>query len=89
MLTSITGKHIVYNELPLPDATTSPDMHQLVDYIVADSDGQSPVQVDIQAKFVEFSQNNLKELSFDWLLGQSKLANSNVYTGGGTPKVGT
>ena len=67
----------------------SPDMLQLVDYIVADSDGQSPVQVDIQAKFVEFSQNNLKELSFDWLLGQSKLANSNVYTGGGTPKVGT
>jgi general secretion pathway protein D len=67
----------------------SPDMLQLVDYIVADSDGQSPVQVDIQAKFVEFSQNNLKELSFDWLLGQSKFANSNVYTGGGTPKVGT
>jgi len=67
----------------------SSDMLQLVDYIVADSDGQSPVQVDIQAKFVEFSQNNLKELSFDWLLGQSKFANSNVYTGGGTPKVGT
>ncbi len=67
----------------------SPDMLQLVDYIVADSDGQSPVQVDIQAKFVEFSQNNLKELSFDWLLGQSKFANSNVYTGGGTPKLGT
>jgi general secretion pathway protein D len=64
----------------------SPDMLQLVDYIVADSDGQSPVQVDIQAKFVEFSQNNLKELSFDWLLGQSK-ATSQIYTSGGTPKL--
>ena len=29
MLTSITGKSITYTELPLPDATTSPDMHQL------------------------------------------------------------
>ncbi|MEI6871068.1 MAG: hypothetical protein WCL08_02185, partial [Verrucomicrobiota bacterium] len=63
----------------------SPDMLQLVDYIVADSEGQSPVQIDIQAKFIEFSQNNLKELSFDWLLGQSSLPNAKrLQFGGGT-----
>ena len=68
----------------------SPDMLQLVDYIVADSEGQSPVQVDIQAKFIEFSQTNLKELSFDWLMGQSNVpGNHNVFVGGGTPGTGT
>ena len=28
-----------------------------------------PKQVEIEAKFVEINQNNLKELGFDWLLG--------------------
>jgi general secretion pathway protein D len=43
------------------------------------------VQIDIRAKFVEFSQSNLKELSFDWLLGQSNVPGStNVFSGGGT-----
>jgi general secretion pathway protein D len=42
-------------------------------------------QVEIQAKFVEITQNNLKELSFDWLLGPSNIPrNLNVFTGGGT-----
>ncbi len=29
-----------------------------------------PKQVEIESKFVEITQNNLKELGFDWLLGQ-------------------
>jgi len=42
-------------------------------------------QVEIQAKFVEITQNNLKELSFDWMLGQSNIPrNFNVFTSGGT-----
>ncbi|MEQ1850970.1 MAG: Amuc_1098 family type IV pilus outer membrane protein [Chthoniobacteraceae bacterium] len=42
-------------------------------------------QVEIQAKFVEITQTNLKELSFDWLLGPSNIPrNLNVFTGGGT-----
>ena len=42
-------------------------------------------QIEIQAKFVEISQNNTKELSFDWMLGQSNIpGNYNVFTGGGT-----
>lgn len=63
------------------------EMLDLVDSIVANSEGQAPVQVDIRAKFVEFTQSNLKELSFDWLLGPSNVpGNSKVFTaGGGTP----
>ena len=42
-------------------------------------------QIEIQAKFVEISQTNTKELSFDWMLGQSNIpSNLNVFTGGGT-----
>ena len=42
-------------------------------------------QIEIQAKFVEISQTNVKELSFDWMLGQSNVpGNFNVFTGGGT-----
>ena len=42
-------------------------------------------QIEIQAKFVEISQINVKELSFDWMLGQSNIPrNFNVFTGGGT-----
>ena len=42
-------------------------------------------QIEIQAKFVEISQTNTKELSFDWMLGQSNIpGNFNVFTGGGT-----
>lgn len=47
-------------------------------------------QIEIQAKFVEITQNNLKELSFDWLLGQANLPGSKNYPlffggGNGTP----
>ena len=44
-----------------------------------------PVQVEIESKFVEITQNNLKELSFDWLVGQSNIPDSgSVFVGGGT-----
>lgn len=63
----------------------TPEMLDLVDSIVSDSEGQSPVQVDIRAKFIEFSQSNLKELSFDWLMGQASIHGSNkIFSGGGT-----
>ena len=42
-------------------------------------------QVEIESKFVEITQNNLKELSFDWSLGQSNFPGSNkIFIGGGT-----
>ncbi|MBJ7327903.1 MAG: type II and III secretion system protein, partial [Chthoniobacterales bacterium] len=57
----------------------------LVDALVESSAGTAPSQVEIESKFVEVSQDNLKELGFDWLLGQFALAGgSGVYGGGGT-----
>ena len=35
--------------------------------------GMPPVLVEIESKFVEITQNNLKELGFDWLLGPLKI----------------
>lgn len=56
----------------------------LVDALVESSTGAVPSQVEIESKFVEISQNNLKELGFDWLLGQFALGNSGVFGSGGT-----
>ncbi len=61
------------------------DQLDLIDTIINSSTGGGPTQVEIEAKFVEISQNNIKELSFDWLLGQFNApANKNVFFGGGT-----
>ena len=47
--------------------------------------GNGPVQVEIESKFVEIQQNNLKELAFDWLVGQFNFPGThNVFAGGGT-----
>ena len=47
--------------------------------------GEQPTQVEIEAKFVEISQNNLKELGFDWALGPFALPGSDaVFGSGGT-----
>lgn len=57
----------------------------LVDALVESASGQTPSQVEIESKFVEVSQDNLKELGFDWLLGAFSLGGgSGVYGGGGT-----
>ncbi|RFC42046.1 MAG: general secretion pathway protein D [Verrucomicrobia bacterium] len=60
------------------------DMLDIVEALVVSAEAHAPVQVDIRAKFVEFSQSNLKELSFDWLLGPSRLpGNKRIQTAGG------
>ena len=57
----------------------------LVDALVESADDTSPSQVEIESKFIEVSQDNLKELGFDWLLGQFGFAGgSGVYGSGGT-----
>ncbi len=59
----------------------------LVDRVVETATIDVVKQVEIQAKFVEISQNNLKELSFDWLLGQANvpgLSTHGLFFGGGT-----
>lgn len=59
----------------------------LIDTLVDVDTKTGPSQVEIEAKFVEISQSNLKELSFDWLLGQFNIPGSSetgVFAGGGT-----
>ena len=57
----------------------------LIDTLVETQMTAPPSQVEIESKFLEVSQNNLKEMGFDWLLGQFALPfGSGVYGGGGT-----
>src|SRR2546430_9142727 len=60
------------------------DNLELVDAIVEQASVAGPKQVEIEAKFVEINQNNLKELGFDWLLGQFNIGNNKLFGGGGT-----
>lgn len=62
------------------------DQLDLIDTIVEVSSTAVPSQVEVEAKFVEISQNDLKELSFDWLLGQWDVGKHRF--GGGTPGTG-
>ncbi len=56
-----------------------------IDGIIESQGTTGPVQIDIEAKFVEVTQNNLKELSFDWLLGGFNIGKGGVFGAGGTP----
>ena len=66
----------------------TPDNLELVDAIVEQASLAGPKQVEIEAKFVEINQNNLKELGFDWLLGQFNVGNHKIFAGGGTSGTG-
>ncbi len=59
---------------------------ELVDALVEQANVSGPKQVEIEAKFVEITQNNLKELGFDWLLGNFNIGGDNgrVVGSGGT-----
>jgi len=57
----------------------------LIDSLVEVSLATPPSQVQIEARFLEVTQNNLQELGFDWLLGSLNLSGgSGVYGSGGT-----
>jgi general secretion pathway protein D len=64
-----------------------PDAIDLVDFIVDAAVGVQPTQVEIESKFLEITQNNLKELGFDWLMGPISLGGG-VYGAGGTQGFG-
>ena len=55
----------------------------LIESLVDAAMTEQPTQVEIEAKFVEVSQNNLKELGFDWTLGPFSIGGSGVFGGGG------
>jgi general secretion pathway protein D len=55
--------------------------------IEADKGAGVAAQVEVEAKFVEITQTNLKELSFDWMVGQFNFPGTSedgVFVGGGT-----
>ena len=61
------------------------DNLDMVDALVEQANASVPKQVEIEAKFIEITQTNLKELGFDWLLGPFQLGNhSGVFGSGGT-----
>jgi general secretion pathway protein D len=63
----------------------TPSNLEIIDSLVESYAAEVITQVEIEAKFLEVTQNNLNELGFDWLLGQFALAGgSGVYGGGGT-----
>jgi general secretion pathway protein D len=64
------------------------DNLDLVDAIVEQLNLAVPKQIEIESKFIEITQNNLKELGFDWLLGPFSI-NGKVFGGGGTVGNGT
>ncbi len=58
---------------------------ELVDVLIeAGNSDLIAAQVEIESKFVEITQQNLKELSFDWLLGQFNIEKGGLFGGGGT-----
>jgi general secretion pathway protein D len=59
------------------------DNLELVDAIVEQANISGPKQVEIESKFVEITQTNLKELGFDWLLGQFNLNSRGTLAGSG------
>src|SRR6266446_2828016 len=65
------------------------DNLDLVDAIVEQLNLAIPKQVEIESKFIEITQNNLKELGFDWLLGPFKVGSKGVFGSGGTAGNGT
>jgi general secretion pathway protein D len=61
---------------------------ELVDALVEADKGNVPSQVEIESKFIEITQNNAKELGFDWMLGQANVpGNQSVFFGGGVQGV--
>jgi general secretion pathway protein D len=61
----------------------------LIDTLVETQMTAPPSQVEIESKFLEVTQNNLKEMGLDWLLGQFGLPfGTGVFGGGGTQGFG-
>lgn len=60
----------------------TPDALNLIDSLVTAANGAAPLQVQIESKFVNISQDNLKQLGFDWLLGPVSLPGGFALSGG-------
>src|SRR4029077_12240098 len=67
----------------------TPDAIDLIDSLVDAAVGVQPTQVEIESKFLEITQNNIKELGFDWLIGPLAIGNTGAYASGGTQGFGS
>ena len=67
----------------------TPDAIDLIDSLVDAAIGVQPTQVEIESKFLEITQNNVKELGFDWLLGPFAIGSTGAYAAGGTQGFGS
>lgn len=57
----------------------------MIDTLIEQVASSAPKQVEIQVKMIEVNETRLKELGFDWLLGQFNVPGSNgVFGSGGT-----
>lgn len=65
---------------------TAPNL-DLIESLVEAALGEQPTQVEIESKFVDISQNNLKELGFDWALGPFAIGDTGMYGAGGQTAV--
>ncbi|HEY1120577.1 MAG TPA: Amuc_1098 family type IV pilus outer membrane protein [Haloferula sp.] len=73
---TLTGSKLVVRNTP-----TNVDM---IESLVASVAADSPKQVKISTKFVEISQENTDELSFDWIVSPFGLSANQVFASGGT-----
>lgn len=64
------------------------DNLDMIDALVEQANASRPKQVEIESKFVEINQNNLKELGFDWLLGKFGVFGDRVQGAGGSSGTG-
>ena len=67
----------------------TPDAIDLIDSLVDAAIGVQPTQVEIESKFLEITQNNIKELGFDWLLGPLAIGSTGAFAAGGTQGFGS
>src|SRR5437870_2792680 len=65
------------------------DNLDMVDALVEQANASGLKQVEIEAKFIEITQTNLKELGFDWLLGPFNIGNHKLFGSGGSSGTGT
>ncbi len=65
----------------------TPTNLDIVDQLVEEQIGRTPKMIKVMTKFVEISQDNSDELSFDWIItpfGLTSLGTDELFVGGGT-----
>ena len=88
---SAQGSKATYNpNLQQLIVTNTPENLEAIEELIRDSREKSDKMVKITTKFVEVTQANDEELSFDWVINPFSVSNNgSTYLGGGTASGGT